>query len=106
MDTHHATRLSSASTGFRNISNFGNPGSTVVDALSVYLNNEESMASDFKQENCAKPRGALKEGTSLRCGCGSLLARLVSQGVELKCRRCKRQVILPLDGKAAVRISM
>jgi hypothetical protein len=26
----------------------------------------------------------------LRCGCGSLLARVVDGAVELKCRRCKR----------------
>ncbi|HBA39509.1 MAG TPA: hypothetical protein DCZ05_07150 [Deltaproteobacteria bacterium] len=32
----------------------------------------------------------------LRCICGSLLARLVSEGVELKCRRCKRHIIVPL----------
>ncbi len=32
----------------------------------------------------------------LRCGCGSLLARRVPGGVELKCRRCKRTVVLPL----------
>jgi hypothetical protein len=31
-----------------------------------------------------------------RCLCGSMLARLVPGGVELKCRRCKRQVIVPL----------
>jgi hypothetical protein len=31
----------------------------------------------------------------LRCGCGSLLARWVEAGVELKCRRCKRTVVLP-----------
>ena len=29
-----------------------------------------------------------------RCTCGSLLARLVPDGVELKCRRCKRTVLL------------
>jgi hypothetical protein len=35
----------------------------------------------------------------LRCDCGSLLARRVEGGVELKCRRCKRTVVLPLaDG--------
>ncbi len=35
----------------------------------------------------------------LRCGCGSLLARRVQAGVELKCRRCKRTLVLPLgDG--------
>ncbi len=25
-----------------------------------------------------------------RCGCGSLLARVIEGAVELKCRRCKR----------------
>ncbi|HSC89454.1 MAG TPA: hypothetical protein VLC09_19365 [Polyangiaceae bacterium] len=33
----------------------------------------------------------------LRCLCGSLLARLVPGGVELKCRRCKRAVVIPLS---------
>ena len=32
-----------------------------------------------------------------RCLCGSLLARLVEGAVELKCRRCKRTLRLPLD---------
>lgn len=30
-----------------------------------------------------------------RCLCGNLLARLVPDGVELKCRRCKRTLRLP-----------
>lgn len=30
-----------------------------------------------------------------RCDCGNLLARLRPAGVELKCRRCKRVVIIP-----------
>ena len=30
-----------------------------------------------------------------RCACGSLLARLTAGGVELKCRRCKRIVLIP-----------
>jgi len=34
---------------------------------------------------------------SLRCDCGSLLARLVEDGVEIKCRRCKRRVVIPLQ---------
>lgn len=38
---------------------------------------------------------------SLRCLCGSLLARLVPEGVELKCRRCKRRVVLPLEDERA-----
>jgi hypothetical protein len=33
----------------------------------------------------------------MRCVCGNLLARLVEGGVELKCRRCQRRVVLPLE---------
>jgi hypothetical protein len=33
----------------------------------------------------------------LRCGCGSLLARVVGTAVELKCRRCKRTWSIPLQ---------
>lgn len=33
----------------------------------------------------------------LRCGCGSLLARVVAGVVELKCRRCKRTWNIPLE---------
>ena len=33
-----------------------------------------------------------------RCLCGSLLARVVDGGVELKCRRCKRTVFVPVSG--------
>jgi phage FluMu protein Com len=36
----------------------------------------------------------------VRCGCGSLLARVVEGAVELKCRRCKRVWRLPLEGAA------
>ena len=43
-----------------------------------------------------RPHGAESDG-QMRCICGSLLARLVEGGVELKCRRCKRSVVLPLE---------
>ncbi len=33
-----------------------------------------------------------------RCMCGSLVARLVDGAVELKCRRCKRTLRIPLAG--------
>ena len=33
----------------------------------------------------------------LRCLCGSLIARLVDGKVEVKCRRCQRLVLLPLE---------
>jgi len=33
----------------------------------------------------------------IRCECGSLMARVTRDGVELKCRRCKRAVLLPFS---------
>ncbi len=30
----------------------------------------------------------------VRCHCGSLMARVTPRGVELKCRRCKRLVLV------------
>jgi phage FluMu protein Com len=30
----------------------------------------------------------------VRCHCGSLMARLVADRLELKCRRCKRLVVI------------
>jgi hypothetical protein len=44
------------------------------------------------------PLRAPAGGCECRCSCGSLLARLVEGGVELKCRRCKRTVVVPLAG--------
>jgi hypothetical protein len=44
--------------------------------------------------------GEGQEGEAHRCSCGSLLARLVAAGVELKCRRCKRIVVLPLHTRS------
>ena len=30
-----------------------------------------------------------------RCLCGSLLARITHEGIELKCRKCKRLQMIP-----------
>ena len=37
-----------------------------------------------------------KNQTDVRCHCGSLMARVTGQGIELKCRRCKRVVTVPV----------
>jgi hypothetical protein len=49
-------------------------------------------------ESCAadRSRGA-RDGNVLRCVCGSLLARFVEGKVELKCRRCRRTVMVPIE---------
>ena len=38
-----------------------------------------------------------RDGGALRCACGSLLARFVAGQIELKCRRCKRTVLIDID---------
>jgi hypothetical protein len=36
------------------------------------------------------------EPSVLRCACGNLMARLIDGRIELKCRRCKRTVYIPI----------
>jgi len=43
------------------------------------------------------PCDAAVDTDDCRCLCGSLLARLVTGGVELKCRRCKRTLLVPFE---------
>jgi hypothetical protein len=63
------------------------------------------MKSQVRQHNGDNAELTQEEG-SLRCCCGNLLARLVAEGVELKCRRCKRRVIVPLQGKRGETIAI
>lgn len=35
-----------------------------------------------------------------RCDCGAVLCRLTERGVEIKCRRCKRVVVVPVEKKS------
>ncbi|WP_433937096.1 hypothetical protein AB3662_20885 [Sorangium cellulosum] len=44
--------------------------------------------------HCGVPGHADRD--TMRCDCGSLLARHVAGGIELKCRRCKRVVVIPI----------
>lgn len=32
-----------------------------------------------------------------RCECGQLIAKLLATGLELKCKRCKRIILLPFS---------
>jgi len=43
--------------------------------------------------DCAGTHAA---GDECRCLCGNLLARVVGDRVELKCRRCKRTHLIPI----------
>ncbi|MBW2270936.1 MAG: hypothetical protein JRH16_20455 [Deltaproteobacteria bacterium] len=45
------------------------------------------------------------EADDCRCLCGSLLARVVDGQVELKCRRCKRTLRVPIAGATSAPLS-
>ncbi len=47
---------------------------------------QKAVVAVFKEES---------ESQEHRCLCGSLLARITPQGVELKCRKCKRLQMIP-----------
>jgi phage FluMu protein Com len=59
-------------------------------------------SSELKPMNppCRETDSGLPEG-DCRCLCGSLLARVVEGGVELKCRRCKRTLLVPFEAPEA-----
>jgi tRNA(Ile2) C34 agmatinyltransferase TiaS len=37
------------------------------------------------------------DGGETRCECGQLIAKMQGQGLELKCKRCKRIVVIPFS---------
>ncbi|HKJ24436.1 MAG TPA: hypothetical protein VKB65_06410 [Myxococcota bacterium] len=47
---------------------------------------------------CANPTKA-RPDDDCRCRCGSLVARIVADGVEIKCRRCKRDLLVPWSAR-------
>lgn len=47
------------------------------------------MSETKRREQVTLPR------QEVRCECGSLVAKLVESGIELKCRRCKRLALIP-----------
>ncbi len=61
--------------------------------------NSPRPVTDPKQQS---PAERTKEPTPLRCCCGSLVARLLPEGIELKCRRCKRKIVVPLEVRASM----
>jgi phage FluMu protein Com len=56
------------------------------------------MGGERKRKGTGEKEEASHQRGELRCACGNLLARLTEEGVELKCRRCKRIVLIPMTG--------
>jgi len=58
------------------------------------------------QQSSRQDTAAGQQDNALRCCCGSLLARVVSDGVEIKCRRCKRCMVVPFNGRGTMKINI
>ena len=43
------------------------------------------------------PSPAIAETSETRCECGQLIAKVRGQNLELKCKRCKRIVVIPFS---------
>ncbi len=43
----------------------------------------------------ATARSEAESTTDRRCECGKLLAKITQTGLELKCSRCRRVVVIP-----------
>ena len=43
------------------------------------------------------PRNHSPDYGETRCECGQLIAKVRGQGLELKCKRCKRIVVIPFS---------
>jgi phage FluMu protein Com len=55
---------------------------------------------------CCDEHRDIPRADELRCECGCLLARLVADGIELKCRRCRRVFVVPLTEGAWTRLTI
>lgn len=53
-------------------------------------------STGFQEAQPGARQDAHPVGDDCRCLCGNLLARVVGDRVELKCRRCKRTLLIPL----------
>lgn len=42
-------------------------------------------------------RAMVPRGDQCRCSCGAMLARVVREGLELKCRKCKNVLLITHD---------
>lgn len=57
----------------------------------------EYLSDDAIQcKSCSKYLDG-KERVDERCECGNLVAKLTEETVEIKCRRCKRIRVIPMD---------
>lgn len=71
-------------------------------SIGIAVEHHESRSTSRTEPAGGCTCSAGEGDNELRCLCGSLLARHVEGGIELRCRRCKRSVIVPAPAGAEV----
>lgn len=72
----------------------------IVNCRIARVSSSPTRPAPSPRRTASDSSGAAAEAAcGLRCLCGSLLARYVPGGVELKCRRCKRTIVVKPEGQ-------
>ena len=60
-------------------------------------------AKELKLQAAPAVRGRMQpHGDQCRCSCGAMFARIVREGLEIKCRKCKAVVVITHDELVAM----
>ena len=51
----------------------------------------------FAMASTTSSIGHSADCSETRCECGQLIAKVCGQGLELKCKRCKRIIVIPFS---------
>lgn len=55
---------------------------------------DPDISTTARTEQSPGHREWVPVGDQCRCSCGSLVARMITDGLELKCRKCKRLILI------------
>jgi phage FluMu protein Com len=66
-----------------------------IEACAAKVDNSGVTLGSVKQALFGPPLVGEEREIDIRCGCGSLMAKVTPSGIEIKCRKCKRIQIIP-----------
>jgi phage FluMu protein Com len=68
----------------------------LIEILIIVLNFISSH-EHLAMARTTSPMSHTADCDETRCECGQLIAKVCGQGLELKCKRCKRFVVIPFS---------
>ena len=77
------------------------PRGTALDSVGGrrYTSDDFNNCSQYHEvvHMITGPSHVIAETSETRCECGQLIAKVRGQNLELKCKRCKRIVVIPFS---------